>query len=71
MGDNKRKPQINFPASEELKEQLKFVSRRIQVPSAQIAREALWEKIEKLKESHPRLQSTVKDGVAASIVRSN
>ena len=58
MENKNRKPQINIEANEEFIEELRQISKKIEIPYAQIAREAIAEKIIALKATHPRLQET-------------
>lgn len=62
---NQRKPQINIEMNNELLTELKTISTIIEIPYAQIVREAIYEKIADLKQNHPRLaikQETVPAG---------
>lgn len=54
--ENQRKPQINIELKKELADELKGISNTIEVPYAQIVREAISEKLINLKQTHPRLQ---------------
>lgn len=49
---------MNFEAKQEFIDELKQISDVIEVPAAQIIREAVSFKIAELKRSHPRLQQT-------------
>lgn len=52
-----RKPQIACEVNPELVGELKEISKRIQIPQAQIIREGIAEKLLNLKRTHPRLIS--------------
>jgi hypothetical protein len=51
----KRRPQFGFEVNEEFLSELQDISKRIQVPAAQIVREAAWEKLVTLRKTHPAL----------------
>ena len=48
-----RKPQIGIEMNQELIADLKITAKRIQIPYAQIVREAVTEKLVHIKETHP------------------
>lgn len=64
--ENPRKPQINIELKKELVDELKGISNAIEVPYAQIVREAIFEKITQLKQNHPRLQGKPETAQAIS-----
>lgn len=53
MKSKSRKPQISFEASTEFKNELNQVAEKIEIPAAQICREAVREKIAHIRATHP------------------
>lgn len=57
MKNTKRKPQINFEAKKEFIDELKQVAEIIEIPAAQIIRDAVRKQVAELKRTDPRLKN--------------